>query len=68
MLEVAVQAFAEVVSGKKNFETAAKNVGRQTLRKQLASGSRKKTNSRIIPTKSADQTGRLRRDTIANKS
>ena len=40
--EFAVPEIAEVVSGRKNFRTAAKSVGRQTLRKQMGSGSRKK--------------------------
>ena len=35
LLEFAVPEVADVVSGKKNFKTAAKSVGRQTLRKQL---------------------------------
>ena len=38
MLEFAVPEIAEVVSGRKNFKTAAKSVGRQTLRKQLGEG------------------------------
>ena len=42
LLEFAVPEIAEVVSGRKNFKTAAKSVGRQTLRKQLRSGSRKR--------------------------
>ena len=42
LLEFAVPENAEVVSGRKNFKTAAKSVGRQTLRKQLGSDSRKK--------------------------
>ena len=33
LLEFAVPEFAEVASGRKNFKTAAKSVGRQTLRK-----------------------------------
>ena len=33
MLEFAVPEIAEVVSGRKNFKTAAKSVGRQTLTK-----------------------------------
>ena len=41
----------EVVSDRKNIKTAAKSVGRQTVRKQLGSGSRKRTASRVIPTK-----------------
>ena len=35
LLEFAVPNIAEVVSGRKNFTTAAKSLGRQTLRKQL---------------------------------
>ena len=35
LLEFAVPEVADVVSGKKNFKTAAKSVGRQTLRKQI---------------------------------
>ena len=38
LLEFAVPEIAEVVSGRKNFQTAAKGVGRQTLRKQLGEG------------------------------
>ena len=67
LLEFAVPEIAEVVSGRKNFKTAAKSVGRQTLRKQLGEGSRrrkgtigvlqggsgKRSSSRVIPTKYA---------------
>ena len=42
MLEFAVPEIAEVVSGRKNFKTAEKSVGKQTLRKQLVEGSRSK--------------------------
>ena len=62
LLEFAVPQIAEVVSGRKNFKTAAKSVGRQTLRKQLGSGSRKRSASRVFPTKSAKQISRSRRD------
>ena len=69
LLEFAVPEIAEVVSGRKNFKTAAKSVERQTLRKQLGGGSRKRKGamgvrqaSRFIPTKSAKQTSRSRRD------
>ena len=41
LLQFAVPEIAEDVSGRKNIKTAAKSVGRQTLRKQLGSGSRK---------------------------
>ena len=68
LLEFAVPEIAEVVSGRKNFKTAAKIVGRQTLRKQLGSGSRKRTASRVIPTKSGEQIGRSRRDIFTNIS
>ena len=50
LLEFAVPEIAEVVSGRKNFKTAAKSVGKQTLRKQLGEGegqgSRRRTGSR----------------------
>ena len=65
LLELAVPEIAEVVSGRKNIKTAAKSVGRQTSRKQFGEGSRrttggskKKTASRVIPTKSAKQFSR----------
>ena len=62
LLEFAVPEIAEVVSGRKNIKAPAKNVGRQTLRKKLGSGSRKRSASRVIPTKSAKQTSRSRRN------
>ena len=65
LLEFAVPKIAEVVSGRKNFETAAKSIGRQTLRKQLGSGSKQR---RIIPTKSTKQSSRSRRDIFTNIS
>ena len=79
LLEIAVPEIAEVVSGRKNFKTAAKSVGRQTLRKQLGEGSRrrkgavgggsrKRSASRFIPTISAKQTSRPRRDIFTNIS
>ena len=43
LLEFAVPELADVFSGKKNFKTAAKNVGRQTLRKQLGCGKQKRS-------------------------
>ena len=67
MLEFAVPEIAEVVSGRKNFKTAAKSVGKQTLRKQLGEGRRSKQ-KRIIPTKSTKQSSRSRRDIFANIS
>ena len=66
LLEFSVPEIAEVVNGRKNIKTAAKSVGRQTLRKQLGSGSRKKRASRFIPTKSAKQISRSRKDIFTN--
>ena len=68
LLEFAVPEIAEVVSGRKNVKTAAKSVGRQTLRKQLGSGSRKRSASRVIPRKAAKQISRLRKDVFTNIS
>ena len=82
LLEFAVPEIAEVVSGRKIIKTAAKSVGRQTLRKQLGEGSRrrkgpvgvrqggsrKRSASRVIPTKSAKQISRSRRDIFTNIS
>ena len=48
LLEFAVPEIAEVVSGRKNFKTAAKSVGGQTLRKLLGCGRRKRSESRVI--------------------
>ena len=58
LLEFAVPESADIVTGRKNFNPAAKNMGTHTLRKQLGTGGRKRTASRIIPTKSAKQTSR----------
>ena len=68
LLEFAKPEIAEVVSGRKIIKSAAKSVGRQTLRKQLDSGSREKTASRVFPTKSAKQISRSRRDIFTNIS
>ena len=65
LLEFAVPEIAEVVSGRKNFKTAAKSAGKQTLKKQLASGNKQR---RIIPTKSTKQSIRSRRDIFTNIS
>ena len=66
LLEIAMPEVADIVSDRKNFKTAADNMGRQTLRRQLGSGSRKKTTSRIIPTKSVRQSSRSRTDNFTN--
>ena len=42
LLEFAVPGIAEVVIGRKSFKTAAKSVGKQTLKKQLGEGSRRR--------------------------
>ena len=68
LLEFFVPEKAEVVSGRRNFKTAAKSVGRQTLRKHLGCGSRKRSASRVIPTKSAKQISRSSRDIFTNIS
>ena len=39
-LEFAAPEIGDVLSGKKSFKPAAKNVGKQTLRKQLGEGER----------------------------
>ena len=67
MLEYAVPEIAEVVSGRKNFTTAAKSVGKQTIKRQLSQGSRNKQR-RILPTKATKQFSRSRRDIITNIS
>ena len=62
MLEFAVTEIGEVISGRKSFKTAAKSVGKQTLRKQLGEASRRRQGGsrrrRIIPTKSTKQSSR----------
>ena len=68
LLAFAVPENADVFKGRKKFQTAAKNMGRQTLRKQLGSGSRKRSASRNNPTKCAKQTSRSRRETFTNNS
>ena len=70
--EFAVPEIAEVVSGRKNFKTAAKSVGRQTLKKQLGVGSHRQMRGskqrKIIPTKTTKQSSRSRRDIFSNIS
>ena len=55
----------DVISGRKSIKTAAKSVGKQTLKKQLGSGSKPR---KIIPTKSTKQSSRSRRDISLNIS
>ena len=76
LLEFAAPEIAEVFSGRKSFKTAAESVGKQTLRKQLGEGEgnrrrtagRKRTISRVIPTKSTKPSSRSRRDVFTNIS
>ena len=68
MLEFAAPEIGEAISGRKSLRTAAKSVGKQTLKKHLGEGSRKRTGSRIIPTKSTKQSSRSRRDVFTNIS
>ena len=65
LLEFAVPETAEVISGRKNFKTAANSVGKRTLEKQLGEGSSK---SRVIPTKSAKQISRSQGDIFKKNS
>ena len=62
MLEFAASEVGEVISGRKHFKSAAKSVGKQTLKKQVGSGKQKK----IIPTKTTKQSSWSRRDVFAN--
>ena len=65
MLEFAAPKIGEVFSGRKTFKTAAKSVGKRTLRKQLGEGNK---NRRILPTKSTKESSRSRRDIFTNIS
>ena len=62
LLEFAVPEVADVVSGKKNFKTAAKSVGRQTMRKQHGDDKQK----RSIPVKNLKRKSRSRKDSFTN--
>ena len=76
LLEFAVPEIGEVITGRKSFKSAAKSVGKQTLKKQLGKGAaegslRSKGGNkqrRIIPTKSTKQSSRSRRDIFTNIS
>ena len=69
LLEFAAPEIGEVISGRKSFESTAKSVGKQTLRKQLGEGSHRGSKQRrIIPTKSTKQSSRSRRDLFTNIS
>ena len=62
LLECLAPKNTDAGSGKKNFETAARSLGRQTLRKQLGSGSKKGTASGVIPSKFANKASWLLKD------
>ena len=66
LLDFAAPEIAEVVSGKKNFKTAAKILERKILRKHLGSGSKKSTANRVNPTKSAKQISQSPTDIFTN--
>ena len=65
MLEFAVPKIGEVFTGRKSFMTAARSVGKKTLKKQLGSCSEQR---RIIPTKCTKQSSRSRRVIFTNIS
>ena len=65
ILEFAAPEIGDVISGRKTFKTAAKSARKQTLKKQLGSGSEQK---RIIPTKSIKQSSQPQRDIFTNIS
>ena len=62
LLEFEVPEIVDVLSGKKNFKTAAKSVGRQTLRKQPGGGKQK----RSFPVKILKRNSRSRKDIFNN--
>ena len=72
LLEFFAPEIGELISGGKSFKTAAKSVGKQTLKKQLGKESRRRTGGsrrrRIIPTKTTKQSSRSRRDIFTNIS
>ena len=69
LLEFAVPEIAEVVSGRKNFKTAAKSAGNQTLKKQLGEGegSRRRTGSRAVGSASRREPGGRERQRTAGR-
>ena len=72
MLELTAPEIGEVISGRKAFKSAAKSVGKQTLKKQLGGGSRRLTGGSkqrgIIPERSTKQSSRSLRDIFTNIS
>ena len=69
MLEFAAPEIGEVFSGRKSFKSAAKSVGKKTLKKQLGEGRQGGSKERkIIPTKSTKQSSRSKTDIFTNIS
>ena len=60
LLELAAPEIGNVITGKKDFKSVAKSVGKQTLRKQLGSGGNRQ--KRTISTKANRRSSRSRRD------
>ena len=65
MFEFAAPEIGEVMSGRKSFKTAAKCLGKQTLKSHLGSGSKRR---KIIPTKSTKQSSLSPRDILTKVS
>ena len=72
LLEFAAPEIGEVISGRKTFKSAAKSVGKKTLRKQLGQGegegSRRRTVSRRKGTEGVRQASNKQRRIIPTKS
>lgn len=62
LLEYAAPEIGEVLSGRKTVKSAARNVGKKTLRKQIGGGKRKK----VIPQRTSTKNSRSRRDIFTN--
>ena len=72
MLEFAGPEIGEVITGRISFKSAAKTVGKQTMKNHLCEGSRRRTGGskqrKIIRTKSTKQPSWSRRDIFKNIS
>ena len=64
-MEIAAAKNAEVESSTRTFKSAAKILGRQTLKKQLGTGGKQR---KVIPTKPTKQARLTRRDIFTNLS
>ena len=65
LMEVAAPEIAELLTVRKIFRSAAKNLGRYTLKKQLGSCSKQRT---VIPTKFCNSASQSYRDLLTNIS